>query len=155
MQQATVGSAVTEVPGPVPERAKLETVLAMLQEPPRFWTALVIVCGLGTLLWIVSVGYTISVGIGTWGNNIPVAWAFAIVNFVWWIGIGHAGTFISAFLLLLNQPWRAAVNRMAEEMTLIALGLGSARHRQRRAMRHRRAGRARGSGSRCARGIPP
>jgi molybdopterin-containing oxidoreductase family membrane subunit len=56
-----------------------------------------------------------------WGNNIPVAWGFPIINFVWWIGIGHAGTFISAFLLLLNQRWRASVNRLAEAMTLFAL----------------------------------
>ena len=65
--------------------------------------------------------YTFVGGIGLWGNNIPVAWAYAITNFVWWIGIGHAGTFISAFLLLLQQPWRASVNRIAEAMTLFAV----------------------------------
>ena len=56
-----------------------------------------------------------------WGNNIPVAWAFAIINFVWWIGIGHAGTFISAILLLLEQHWRTSINRFAEAMTLFAV----------------------------------
>ncbi len=60
-------------------------------------------------------------GIGIWGVNVPVAWGFAITNFVWWIGIGHAGTFISAFLLLLRQEWRTSINRFAEAMTLFAV----------------------------------
>jgi hypothetical protein len=56
-----------------------------------------------------------------WGNNIPVAWALGIVDFVWWIGIGHAGTFISAILLLLEQKWRTSINRFSEGMTLFAV----------------------------------
>lgn len=60
-------------------------------------------------------------GVGIWGINIPVGWGFAIINFVWWIGIGHAGTLISAILLLLNQSWRNAINRFAEAMTLFAV----------------------------------
>ncbi len=60
-------------------------------------------------------------GPGVWGNNIPVAWAYPIINFVFWIGIGHAGTFISAFLLVMSQEWRASINRVAEAMTLFAL----------------------------------
>lgn len=60
-------------------------------------------------------------GVGVWGINIPVGWGFAIINFVWWIGIGHAGTLISAILLLLNQSWRNAINRFAEAMTLFAV----------------------------------
>jgi len=60
-------------------------------------------------------------GIGVWGNNQPVGWGFDIVNFVWWIGIGHAGTLISAVLLLLRQKWRNAINRMAEAMTIFAV----------------------------------
>jgi molybdopterin-containing oxidoreductase family membrane subunit len=60
-------------------------------------------------------------GIGLWGNNIPVAWGFGIINFVWWIGIGHAGTFISAILLLVEQRWRTSINRFAEAMTLFAV----------------------------------
>jgi Ni/Fe-hydrogenase subunit HybB-like protein len=60
-------------------------------------------------------------GVGLWGIDIPVAWGFAIVNFVWWIGIGHAGTFISAILLLLRQPWRTSINRLSETMTLFAV----------------------------------
>jgi molybdopterin-containing oxidoreductase family membrane subunit len=62
-------------------------------------------------------------GVGIWGLNIPVAWGLAIVNFVWWIGFGHAGTFISAFLYLLHQEWRASVNRYAEAMTLFAIAM--------------------------------
>src|SRR5688500_8256917 len=60
-------------------------------------------------------------GIGVWGVTIPVGWGFDIINFVWWIGIGHAGTLISAILLLLRQPWRTSINRFAEAMTLFAV----------------------------------
>src|SRR6266567_3424676 len=60
-------------------------------------------------------------GIGLWGINQPVGWGFAIINFVWWIGIGHAGTLISAILLLLRQRWRTSINRFAEAMTLMAV----------------------------------
>ncbi|MGH9529123.1 MAG: NrfD/PsrC family molybdoenzyme membrane anchor subunit [Terriglobales bacterium] len=60
-------------------------------------------------------------GVGIWGVNIPIGWGFAIVNFVWWIGIGHAGTLISAILLLLRQSWRNSINRLAEAMTLFAV----------------------------------
>jgi molybdopterin-containing oxidoreductase family membrane subunit len=68
-----------------------------------------------------SVAYLFMKGIGIWGNNIPVGWAFDIINFVWWIGIGHAGTLISAILLLLKQDWRTSINRFAEAMTLFAV----------------------------------
>ena len=60
-------------------------------------------------------------GVGIWGIRIPAAWGFAIVNFVWWIGIGHAGTLISAILLLLHQRWRTSINRFAEAMTIFAV----------------------------------
>jgi len=60
-------------------------------------------------------------GVGIWGNNIPVGWAFDIINFVWWVGIGHAGTLISAILLLFRQQWRTSINRFAEAMTLFAV----------------------------------
>ena len=60
-------------------------------------------------------------GTGIWGVNIPVGWGFAIVNFVWWIGIGHAGTLISAILLLFRQQWRMSISRFAEAMTLFAV----------------------------------
>jgi Ni/Fe-hydrogenase subunit HybB-like protein len=68
-----------------------------------------------------SLAYLVLTGIGIWGNNIPVGWAFGIINFVWWIGIGHAGTLISAILLLLRQSWRTSINRFAEAMTLFAV----------------------------------
>jgi Ni/Fe-hydrogenase subunit HybB-like protein len=68
-----------------------------------------------------AVAYLFAKGVGIWGINVPVAWGFAIVNFVWWVGIGHAGTFISAFLLLLRQDWRTSINRFAEAMTLFAV----------------------------------
>lgn len=70
---------------------------------------------------IVAVTYTVTTGIGTWGLNKTIGWAFDITNFVFWIGIGHAGTFISAILFLFNQKWRTSVNRSAEAMTLFAV----------------------------------
>jgi len=69
----------------------------------------------------IAIGWLIIKGTGIWGINIPVGWGFAIVNFVWWIGIGHAGTLISAILFLLNQKWRTSINRFAEAMTLFAV----------------------------------
>src|SRR6267142_136058 len=74
-----------------------------------------------TMLLFVAVTYLVVKGIGIWGNNVPVGWAFEITNFVWWIGIGHAGTLISAILLLLKQTWRTSINRFAEAMTLFAV----------------------------------
>lgn len=68
-----------------------------------------------------SILYLFAAGVGIWGINVPVAWGFAIVNFVWWVGIAHAGTLISAILLLLRQPWRTSINRFAEAMTLFAV----------------------------------
>src|SRR5438034_10832094 len=73
------------------------------------------------IMFCVAVGYLFYRGVGIWGINIPVAWGFAITNFVWWIGIGHAGTFISAILLLLLQKWRTTINRFTEAMTLFAV----------------------------------
>jgi Ni/Fe-hydrogenase subunit HybB-like protein len=69
----------------------------------------------------VAIGWLIIKGVGIWAINIPIGWGFAIVNFVWWIGIGHAGTLISAILFLLNQKWRTSINRFAEAMTLFAV----------------------------------
>src|SRR5450755_2524579 len=79
-------------------------------------------CALSMLgLLGIAICWTLYKGIGSWGNNIPVGWAFGIINFVWWIGIGHAGTLISAILLLLQQKWRTSINRFAEAMTLFAV----------------------------------
>src|SRR6202040_3564356 len=73
------------------------------------------------MLLNIALGWLIIKGVGIWGINIPIGWGFAIVNFVWWIGIGHAGTLISAILFLLNQKWRTSINRFAEAMTLFAV----------------------------------
>jgi Ni/Fe-hydrogenase subunit HybB-like protein len=74
-----------------------------------------------TMLLFYAIAYLLVTGVGIWGVNIPVGWGFAIINLVWWIGIGHAGTLISAILLLLNQKWRTSINRFAEAMTLFAV----------------------------------
>jgi molybdopterin-containing oxidoreductase family membrane subunit len=73
------------------------------------------------MLYLYSLATLFTVGIGIWGINIPVAWGFDIINFVWWIGIGHAGTLISAVLLLFRQDWRTSINRAAEAMTIFAV----------------------------------
>jgi molybdopterin-containing oxidoreductase family membrane subunit len=91
------------------------------REAPRWWWWSLAISAAGVLLLIGTVGYSVALGPGVWGTNIPTAWAYPIINFVWWIGIGHAGTFISAFLLLLGQRWRSSVNRVAEAMTIFAL----------------------------------
>jgi molybdopterin-containing oxidoreductase family membrane subunit len=74
-----------------------------------------------TMMLLFALTYLFAVGTGIWGINIPIGWGFAIINLVWWIGIGHAGTLISAILLLLNQSWRTSINRFAEAMTLFAV----------------------------------
>jgi len=85
------------------------------------WVALLLLSlGVAGLLGIAAT-YLLYKGVGIWGINIPIGWGFAIVNFVWWIGIGHAGTLISAILLLLKQSWRNSINRFAEAMTLFAV----------------------------------
>jgi molybdopterin-containing oxidoreductase family membrane subunit len=87
----------------------------------RWWWPLFLACLGGTGLLFALLVYTALTGIGTWGNHVPVAWGLGIVNFVFWIGIGHAGTFISAILYLCAQSWRTAINRIAETMTLFAV----------------------------------
>jgi Ni/Fe-hydrogenase subunit HybB-like protein len=80
-------------------------------------------CTTLTILFAIAIVYLFYKGVGIWGIDVPIAWAFAITNFVWWVGIGHAGTFISAFLLLLRQKWRTSVNRFAEAMTIFAVAM--------------------------------
>jgi len=95
--------------------------IVLSRRTPRFW---VVGFGIGfalTLGMLYAIGVLFFRGIGVWGVNQPVGWGFAIVNFVWWIGIGHAGTLISAILLLLRQEWRTSINRFAEAMTLFAV----------------------------------
>ncbi|HZR65208.1 MAG TPA: NrfD/PsrC family molybdoenzyme membrane anchor subunit [Terriglobales bacterium] len=79
------------------------------------------ICFLILQWFLLAVCWLFYKGVGVWGVNIPIGWGFAIVNFVWWIGIGHAGTLISAILLLLRQAWRNSINRFAEAMTLFAV----------------------------------
>jgi molybdopterin-containing oxidoreductase family membrane subunit len=86
----------------------------------RWWCAFAVASGLA-MVFVYCVGHTVMTGIGVWGNNAPVGWGFPIVNFVFWIGIGHAGTLISAILFLLRQRWRTGISRFAEAMTLFAV----------------------------------
>src|ERR1700691_2573217 len=97
------------------------SAIVLNRRPPKWWIVGFGVSFLLMMLLLVSVSYLFAVGVGIWGINIPVGWGFAIVNFVWWIGIGHAGTLISAILLLLRQQWRTSINRFAEAMTLFAV----------------------------------
>jgi Ni/Fe-hydrogenase subunit HybB-like protein len=89
--------------------------------PSRSWFACLLAAATALGLGAVMVTYEIATGIGTWGLNRTVGWAFDITNFVFWIGIGHAGTLISAILLLLRQKWRTSINRSAEAMTIFAV----------------------------------
>jgi Ni/Fe-hydrogenase subunit HybB-like protein len=95
--------------------------IVLTRKTPVFWTVGFGIGFLLTILFLFAVGVLFVRGIGIWGVNAPVGWGFAIVNFVWWIGIGHAGTLISAILLLLRQEWRTSINRFAEAMTLFAV----------------------------------
>src|SRR5437773_7009539 len=90
------------------------------RQPRPWWIGFILAFAL-LMMFFLAVSWLLIRGVGIWGINILVAWGFAIVNFVWWIGIAHAGTFISAILLLLFQPWRSAINRFSEAMTLFAI----------------------------------
>jgi molybdopterin-containing oxidoreductase family membrane subunit len=130
-------STTTPPPGDVPEIRRLDPVLepgytyasvtdkiaaVVLTRPPTTgWIAGFAVSFILVMALFISLSWLIIKGVGIWGINIPIGWGFAIVNFVWWIGIGHAGTLISAILFLLNQKWRTSINRFAEAMTLFAV----------------------------------
>jgi molybdopterin-containing oxidoreductase family membrane subunit len=99
---------------------KISAIVLTRHTGRRWWIGFLI----GFFLVMVlntTIGLLLAVGVGIWGVNVPIGWGFAIVNFVWWIGIGHAGTLISAILLLLRQQWRTSINRFAEAMTLFAV----------------------------------
>ena len=102
-----------------------ETIGSIVLKPglrqPKAWYFAAAVAFTLLMIFFLAIGWLLYRGTGIWGINIPVAWGFAIVNFVWWVGIGHAGTFISAILLLLHQKWRTAINRFTETMTLCAI----------------------------------
>ncbi len=95
--------------------------LVLTRGTPRWWLIGFAVTFSLVMLLLYAVTWLFIKGIGIWGVNIPVGWGFAIINFVWWVGIGHAGTLISAVLLLLRQEWRTSINRFAEAMTLFAV----------------------------------
>jgi len=98
-----------------------DILLPVENKPNRAWWIGFILAALGALLWVFSVGYTFWTGIGAWGLNKTVGWAWDITDFVWWVGIGHAGTLISAVLLIFRQNWRNSINRSAEAMTIFAV----------------------------------
>lgn len=98
-----------------------EICAPMERRPSGLWWSAFLVSASVLALGAAAVAYEISTGIGTWGLNRTVGWAFDITNFVFWIGIGHAGTLISAILLLFRQKWRTSVNRSAEAMTIFAV----------------------------------
>src|SRR5476651_87155 len=110
------------LPGHTLETITDKIVSLVLRRPVTLgWLGgFVLFFGLMNLL-LFAAAYLFYRGVGIWGINIPVGWGFAIVNFVWWIGIGHAGTLISAILLLFRQKWRTSINRFAEAMTLFAV----------------------------------
>jgi Ni/Fe-hydrogenase subunit HybB-like protein len=95
--------------------------IVLTRKAGRAWRFGFSVAVLFVLILTAAISYLFLRGVGIWGIDIPVAWGFAIVNFVWWIGIGHAGTFISAMLYLMRQDWRTSINRFAEAMTLFAV----------------------------------
>jgi molybdopterin-containing oxidoreductase family membrane subunit len=97
------------------------TKIVLSRRTPLGWYLGFAVAFLIVLVLLASIAKLLVAGIGIWGVNVPVGWGFAIINFVWWIGIGHAGTLISAILLLFRQEWRTSINRFAEAMTLFAV----------------------------------
>lgn len=98
-----------------------DVLLPVENKPNRAWWIGFIISSLGALLWVFAVSWTFWYGIGAWGLNKTVGWAWDITGFVWWVGIGHAGTLISAVLLLFRQNWRNSINRSAEAMTIFAV----------------------------------
>jgi molybdopterin-containing oxidoreductase family membrane subunit len=97
------------------------TSIVLARRTPLWWYAAFLAFSSLAGVLFASLGYLVFSGIGIWGNNQPIGWAFDITNFVWWIGIGHAGTLISAILLLFRQTWRTSINRFAEAMTIFAV----------------------------------
>jgi len=116
-----------EIEAVIDERHSLESVTGKISDIPLSPVLPRSIIGVGVVALMLlgammtSVGFLLVEGTGVWGINQPVGWGFAIINFVWWIGIGHAGTLISAILLLLRQEWRTSINRFAETMTIFAV----------------------------------
>src|SRR6266536_5714023 len=95
--------------------------IVLKRKTPLWWFVGFAISFILFQMLLLTITHLVFTGIGIWGNNVPIGWAFDIINFVWWIGIGHAGTLISAILLLLRQQWRTSINRFAEAMTLFAV----------------------------------
>jgi molybdopterin-containing oxidoreductase family membrane subunit len=95
--------------------------IVLTRRTPLYWLIPFLISSALLMVFLMAVAYLFAKGVGIWGIRVPVMWGWAITNFVWWIGIGHAGTLISAILLLLNQSWRNSINRFAEAMTLFAV----------------------------------
>lgn len=116
-----------EIEAVLDERHSMESVTGKISDiplNPKLPRSLIIIGLIAMMLlgvMMTSIGFLLVEGTGVWGINQPVGWGFAIINFVWWIGIGHAGTLISAILLLLRQEWRTSINRFAETMTIFAV----------------------------------
>ncbi|MDP8208534.1 MAG: NrfD/PsrC family molybdoenzyme membrane anchor subunit [Candidatus Electryonea clarkiae] len=109
-----------------PDFHKITTDICRISEKPitktpRWWWIAFIISGMLAMNLLIMIGYLAWEGVGVWGVNIPVGWGWAIVNFVFWVGIGHAGTLISAILFLFRQKWRTSINRFAEAMTICAV----------------------------------
>ena len=99
-----------------------EIVCGYAEKPPgRWWLPTFVIAATFATIGLLMIGYLVITGVGVWGLNNQVGWAWDITNFVFWIGIGHAGTLISAILCLFKQKWRTAVNRSAEAMTIFAV----------------------------------
>ena len=97
---------------------KIANVVLTSHTPLGWFFGLIVAGGIASI-GLIAITWLVLKGTGIWGVTIPGAWGFAIVNFVWWIGIGHAGTLISAILLLFKQTWRNSINRFAEAMTIL------------------------------------
>src|SRR5499425_2877479 len=122
--KADVDMSIPPVVGPGYTAASVTEKISHIvlqRRPPKGWIIGFAISFAIVMVLLYAVSYLLVRGVGIWGIMIPVAWGFAIVNFVWWIGIGHAGTLISAILLLLRQEWRTSINRFAEAMTLFAV----------------------------------
>ncbi len=98
-----------------------EVLAPQEQKAPMWWFAFMGLFSIGLAFGLYSMYVTVTQGIGTWGLNNSMGWGWDIINFVWWIGIGHAGTAFSIFLLILRQKWRTSINRAAEAMTVVAV----------------------------------
>ncbi len=124
VKTTTESEAALPVIGPGYDYASVTdkiSAIVLTQRTPRLWYVGFGISFALVMVLLYGIAELLTAGVGIWGINVPVAWGFAIVNFVWWIGIGHAGTLISAILLLMRQKWRQSVNRFAEAMTLFAV----------------------------------